>query len=535
LRDRTFAKSVRFNIIAAISVMGLLGLTFSLLTGEWYKRLVFENERQLQTQILAFKAMEDLQQHNRLTRTLSESLQQSPSLRTALQQRDRESLTRQLNGQFHQYLVTSGQLELLQLATYDTNFKLVARSTEPTALGDDQSACGHILRYAQQRHGADRLKALSDLCPHPQHALHAELMPIGGLRPLGYLMVISNPLTSLRGISEELHGPLDIRLSNGRLLVEGKNEGQAARQPGWAIAEHVISNRGGTPVLTLQLHKDISELGRKLNNTRLTIMLAASIITLLAMALAFAIMRQNLLMPLAQLTRKVQSVRDNRTHLGERVPLQGSSEIQALAASFNDMSTELADLYVKLEQQAFSDPLTQLPNRSWFHDHLQRLRSLADREDSGFALLMLDLSKFKPVNDKLGHQTGDLVLRTIADRIHAVLRGSDYLARADLVDHSSESLARMGGDEFAILLPSTQRCEAAVQVAEKIASAVSRPIETATTSVQLGINIGIALYPQDADTTDRLIYCADLAMYDAKSRGDAYTCYTPSLDRKPGT
>lgn len=533
-RRKISSQSVRFNLVVAFSVMGLIGLTFALLTGEWYKRLVFESEQQQQGEILRFKVKDVLAKHDELARNLAEALQQSPSLRAALRQGDNDWLVKQLDEQFHQYLVSSKKLVLLQLTVFSNDLEPVAHASASSVQPVGSPTCAHLTHYAAQRHGAERLKILSDLCPHPEHALHASLVPIGGLRPEGYLLVISNPVPDLLTISRELHAPLEIRLHNGRLLAKSDQENQQAQIPTWAVTEHNIDSRGGIPVMNLRLYKDSTQLRQKLNTTRLTIMLAAVVFTLLAISLAFAIMRHRLLLPLELLTHKARLIRKSRKHLGESVPLHGCSEMQDLSKSFNAMSTQLANLYLQLEQQAFSDPLTQLPNRGWFHDQLERLRTLADRESRGFTLLIMDLDKFKSINDTLGHQAGDLVLKTIAGRINAILRGSDYLARAELVEHdtpSSDSLARMGGDEFAVLLPTTYHRNNAERVAEKIHASVSHPIDTGTTSVNPGISIGIARYPQDADNINQLIMRADLAMYDAKLRGGGFSCYEPSMER----
>lgn len=160
----------------------------------------------------------------------------------------------------------------------------------------------------------------------------------------------------------------------------------------------------------------------------------------------------------------------------------------------------------RLTELAERDPLTRLFNRRRFHEELGRLLAEADRRGSDLALISFDLDGFKAVNDRFGHQTGDKVLVAVAAAALATVR-------------RNEPIFRMGGDEFAVLMPDADSAEAmrlARRLHEQII-AVSVPGEHGAASV--GVSIGIALFPADARTGDRLVECADHAMYSAKSQG----------------
>lgn len=165
----------------------------------------------------------------------------------------------------------------------------------------------------------------------------------------------------------------------------------------------------------------------------------------------------------------------------------------------------------RIRKVAHHDSLTGLPNRLLFNDRLAQLIRLARRENRRFALLFLDLDKFKQVNDTLGHDAGDELLQQVARTIRRELRDSD-------------TVARVGGDEFTVILPDIARAEDAETVARKIVAALSAPIrlERQRRSVAIGSSIGIALYPSDAGDADALVSAADGAMYQAKQAGEGY-------------
>lgn len=152
------------------------------------------------------------------------------------------------------------------------------------------------------------------------------------------------------------------------------------------------------------------------------------------------------------------------------------------------------------------DALTDLPNRLLFNDRLTRATALARRHQRRLAVLFLDCDRFKLVNDSLGHEAGDQVLRSIAKRLTASVRESD-------------TVSRHGGDEFLILLSEVDQPADAALIAEKIIAAVAAPHSVAGHDVSLTVSIGISLYPEDGHDAQTLIMRADGAMYDSKSAG----------------
>jgi diguanylate cyclase (GGDEF)-like protein len=160
----------------------------------------------------------------------------------------------------------------------------------------------------------------------------------------------------------------------------------------------------------------------------------------------------------------------------------------------------------RIEHLAYHDALTGLPNRSFLTKLLESRIRLASRDGSKFALLYLDLDRFKKVNDTLGHEAGDALLREVAGRLQAVLRRSD-------------TVARMGGDEFVILLPVLESEEHAATVAGKVLLALGEPIVLLGQELEVTVSIGIGLFPRDGTDERTLMKNADTAMYEAKDGG----------------
>ncbi|MDX1592681.1 MAG: diguanylate cyclase [Gammaproteobacteria bacterium] len=171
-----------------------------------------------------------------------------------------------------------------------------------------------------------------------------------------------------------------------------------------------------------------------------------------------------------------------------------------------------------LKHLAHHDVLTALPNRTLYLDRLGQQIRLAKREGKELAVLFIDLDRFKPINDRYGHNVGDGVLKEIADRL------------ADSV-RSADTVARIGGDEFTVIVGAMEHPEDAATVAEKIHEEICRPIEVQGVRHQLGASIGVSMFPLDGEDADTLTHKADVAMYSAKASGrDGIRFYDTSLE-----
>lgn len=171
----------------------------------------------------------------------------------------------------------------------------------------------------------------------------------------------------------------------------------------------------------------------------------------------------------------------------------------------------------ELDHMAYHDSLTGLPNALLFRDRLEHACLRAPRVQGRHALLFLDLDGFKTVNDTLGHRAGDVLLQIISNRLQAELRAED-------------TVARIAGDEFAILIENAESDMRAAQVAEKLIDCVARPITLEEQEVTVTVSVGIAMAPDDGPDPDTLLRNADAAMYRAKSRGrNGFSFYRKAL------
>jgi len=191
----------------------------------------------------------------------------------------------------------------------------------------------------------------------------------------------------------------------------------------------------------------------------------------------------------------VNSVRNEKGHISNYVSV------------FSDISERKA-AELRMQYLAHFDPLTDLPNRALFNDRLRQAMAVNRRNKTRLALLFIDLDKFKPINDTLGHSVGDLLLREVAYRLLDCIRESD-------------TAGRIGGDEFVVLLSGIETEHDASLVASKILEAIQQPFQFEEHSVHISASIGIAVYPENGQTEEEILTNADNAMYHAKHGGGA--------------
>ena len=201
------------------------------------------------------------------------------------------------------------------------------------------------------------------------------------------------------------------------------------------------------------------------------------------------------------------------------------NEKQNIIGTLQDV-TEISNAQRQIHNLAYYDVVTGLPNRAFLNERLCYALAMAERGDQKFALLFLDLDHFKQVNDTLGHDAGDELLRHTADRLNEAVRQYDAVVRSmqslspdDNTARSDHTVARLGGDEFIVLVTNIKSEQDAAIVAKRISEVIAQPYNLGGTDASISTTIGISVYPNDGEDAETLLKHADIAMYHAKENG----------------
>ncbi|HTT08946.1 MAG TPA: diguanylate cyclase [Gammaproteobacteria bacterium] len=209
--------------------------------------------------------------------------------------------------------------------------------------------------------------------------------------------------------------------------------------------------------------------------------------------------------------RIIDQIRKTDDMRNLRVPLHGRDELDRLGATVNEMLDTMANSRQRLYHDAYHDVLTGLPNRRLFIDRLNKIIQDSQHRLMRLGVVLLDLDGFKQINDTYGHDHGDELLRAVARRLEHCVRQTD-------------TVARFGGDEFVVLLYNVDEDQAVEWITRKIVSALGQPYNIQDKSVTISASAGVALYPYNGGTAEKLLKTADVLMYHAKDAGkNTYT------------
>jgi diguanylate cyclase (GGDEF)-like protein len=203
--------------------------------------------------------------------------------------------------------------------------------------------------------------------------------------------------------------------------------------------------------------------------------------------------------------------------------MQDSKQREAiLEVTIKERTDSLQESVSMLEHQATHDNLTSLPNRALLMDRVKQEIARSKRNNSMFAVIFIDLDRFKLINDSFNHEAGDTLLKLIADRLANVTREED-------------TIARLSGDEFIFIAvsPNLQKIENMTQIANRILNSINESLHIANRDIMISASLGISIYPQDGDTVEELLHHADLAMYRAKAfGGNQFQLYTSEMQER---
>lgn len=494
---------MRSNLLITIVMMGMLTVGFTIFTGEIYLQQTLDNRLQ------AFTELVELEVHNRWdelkeeTRSLGLSVQSNQLLKAALKEKNKQKVEQALNQHFHRAYVTLGLISLQKIIVYDAELEKTYQSSEGESIDDD--VCEAIISKAKQRSGASLYKTLHQVCVYKDELRLVTLVPVGGLRLSGYLSIISDPLPNLAKAEEGVGIPLMVKGRQQQLLYKSSDWPQQQKMKNIMLVTYGNKAGNRSAVAYFYFASDVTALKNRLFKTRVTLVSVVLVTTLIAMVIALGLFRLVILSPLNKINFYLNRIRLDKSHLKDKLEISGCKELVSLASEMSSMSRELGRLYHELEDMAFTDSLTGIPNRALLFDRLEQMTLSAKRNANQpeFMLLMMDLNRFKAVNDELGHHIGDELLVAVASRLKIALRESD-------------TVARIGGDEFAIILHAVSDKQVAVVVADKITALMNDLFLIDGYELDVGMSIGIARFPYDGESGEDLMHSADMAMYHAK-------------------
>ncbi len=265
--------------------------------------------------------------------------------------------------------------------------------------------------------------------------------------------------------------------------------------------------------ITAELEQDVNAIGNVAGQQTLFLIITVALGLGFVLFVVFSTDRL-VLRPIAAVARGLKAEALGKG--GVEIPAARSIETRDLVEAFGEMTRQVHIRQKELEYRALHDSLTALPNRALLLEHLEHDIHQARREDRALTLMMIDLNRFKEVNDTLGHEVGDALLVSVGKRFKAALREVD-------------TVARLGGDEFAVLSPNTDESEARM-LAQRISKALDQPFVVNDLNLYAAASIGISVFPYHGLDGRTLLQHADVAMYVAKRNGQSYSVYDPDED-----
>lgn len=511
--------SMRISLLVTLLAMGAIGVLLTVEAGRINRELAHEQQREAAGEQLRLMVYDMRRELEAKAREFSAILYRDPTFLAAVQNHQATRVTQFLDRQLQYPAVASSEIRPEKIYVYDAQHRLLTASTVGEMAGTAATPpCRSLQALAERRKLADWSTPLSGICTANHQPYYAVVLPLGEQAQSGFLHLVMDLTHNLTAAETALGMPLRLSFSDGTVVYRSRSWPESVNPATHLVADYSLYTHADTKTyMNLSVSKDLRAFNAKLGETQRLILALAIVAILITVGVALAVLQKTVINPLRALTGQLRKLRQDEHALGERLTITGNAEVVELGAGFNDMTTRLQVLCQDLEKQAHTDVLTRLPNRALFQEQLTQTILAARHDHKPFALCIMDLDHFKEINDTLGHHIGDLLLAQVAERLRTRLRASDLLAR-------------MGGDEFALLLPGLDERHAGM-AARLLLQALHDPFTVNEQSLSIGASIGIVLYPDHGVDTDMLIQRADVAMYAAKRVNTGYAFYDPKLDR----
>ncbi|GAA4181909.1 putative bifunctional diguanylate cyclase/phosphodiesterase [Shinella granuli] len=355
-----------------------------------------------------------------------------------------------------------------------------------------------------------------------------------GIEPLIVHSEFIDPLTFNRPVASAKSGAILVQTAvRPKLFLDMKRALEKEYGTAIEIGQHQLLAQGGlsatatlSPSLFARLTPDPAFIENRLWTLKSLLALGAIALSLCTIILVLGLVRRYITNPIARLDRQLTDVMTgNRSALPEMNEIGEIGRLSANVKRLHDQSMQSFDL---VQNASWTDTLTGISNREYFNIRSTQILEEAEAEDIGCTLLFIDVDNFKFVNDKHGHKIGDELLKTLADRISAIV--ARVVSERGLPDGL---FARLSGDEFAIMLRCQPGSGTITEISENILALFAEGFEVLDKAYPVTASIGIAVYPEDARTLAELVANADAAMYQAKSQGkNGSARYSRSLHEK---
>lgn len=479
--------SLSDKISITIATIGIFCILLVYYISDSYMQFAYKHHSQ-SIQQLAYLEVEDLIVDLREnSHDLALSIENEDDFKRDFRLRYIDDLTDQLDNQFHQYFVTAGIIKVLKIYVLDTEFTRVSSSTEGVQdEAGQQIICHKLSQIAIQRTGAEKLQLLSRPCLLDNRPVYAVIIPFGGLNPKGYIQVITDFAYSMRKIEQSLAMPVKIMSIDDELLYQSSQWQQGSDSNNHITVDLPITGDDDEPIMNITLLSDMSEFNNDVIAHRNWVMSLTFIATGLFVFFVIMMLQRSAIPPLAKIHNVLEKIHLNST---------GGSD----------------------------------GGRLLFEQLLEQIIRLRKRSRLHFSVMILDLTRFRKINDEYGSDTGDKLLLEVEHRLSCVLRGSDLISwvGTDTPGHKlmpsgtktqyRATIARLGGDEFGLLLPSAETSEQSMAVAHRIVESLNKTFEIDGHRIDIQCRIGISIYPEHGEDEKILIRNADKAMYQAKA------------------
>ncbi len=515
--------SVRVSLAVGMAAMAMLAVLLVWMSSGVYRAFLIENQRNALSEQLRGRLNDLRHDFDVESRQVVLLARTTPGLTAAAENSKAGSAAAQLEILFNRSGSELPGIRLAGLQVFDSNRNELASSAQGLSGSIlNQPSCRAVRDLIMKRMLAERQKPASGMCVADKNIYHLSFESLGDRATSGYLLVATDAMPRLVGPDNVFAMPVRLSLGDGTLLYRSPRWFHDADSNSNIVAEQPLGTLApARTALVIAVSRDIQPLNASLVDTARQVTVTAAAVALLAALLLWFALRRLAVQPLQKLLAYLRRVRSDRSHLGEHVAVGGTAEVAELGAGINDLTVRLKDLYANVESIAFTDSLTSLPNRTLYYQRLREAIENAKQDYKPFAVFIMDLDRFKDINDTLGHPAGDELLLQVALRLRGKLRDID-------------TLARLGGDEFGILLPAVNEKHAAM-AARMLLQVLRTPFQVAGQTLDVGASFGIALYPDHGVDADLLIQRADVAMYAAKNSNSGHAFYDGEQDHHSPT